>query len=711
MIAYILKSSLSLIILFGLYWFLLRKEKLFVFNRYFLVLSVIFSLTVPFISIPVNFQVTPLLENAVPVSVNNIPGISDVNITRQYLEMQASQIDISEILLALYITGVIIFLIRLLRNIYILAGRINRSEKISFEGYRIVLTDDTAGPCCFFRNILINRDDYLNGRIDKALLEHEKEHARQTHTIDIMLIELLKIFYWFNPVYLLYDRAIRINHEYLADNGVISDKSDIKSYADILLSFIICRSSLSLTSGSNNSFTKMRLIMMMRSKPKGFIKRMKIAMSTCAGLVLFLLLSFKESPDLPSKPVLSETGIEMQQSRVNGIVITEDGKPLMLVNIIAEFPGSTPGYFSVTTGSDGRFSLKNIPEDAFLNISCVGYKRQTLKPGFTSEMVVKMIKDPEFKTTVMTVDATYYHEGENVRIRRPDDKNLQSVIVIDDKISNSKGEITLVRDDIGMVKVLKGKEATDKYGEKGKNGVIEIMTKKRAAELGIDISPPVSRLRQKDPDDLPTFQESNPQAFQEWVSTRIRYPEEAISRNIEGWVSVNYKVNPDGSISNITTALPVNSLLSDEVIRVIKSSPKWESSKNMETGRPIESSVTLKFTLPGGIIKDQPYDRVDEMPVYPGGENALLNFIKNNTKYPQKLTTEKIEGKVILRFIVTTEGNSEAISVLKGIHPLLDAEAIRVISLMKGWEPAKRDGKTVNAWYMIPVAFALPQTN
>ena len=64
-----------------------------------------------------------------------------------------------------------------------------------------------------------------------------------------------------------------------------------------------------------------------------------------------------------------------------------------------------------------------------------------------------------------------------------------------------------------------------------------------------------------------------------------------------------------------------------------------------------------------------------------------------------------------MRFIVTTEGNSEAISVLKGIHPLLDAEAIRVISLMKGWEPAKRDGKTVNAWYMIPVAFALPQTN
>ena len=90
MITYIFKSSLSLIILFGLYWFLLRKEKLFVFNRYFLVLSVVFSLIVPFISIPVNFQVTPQLEDIIPTYNYVIPEIinvdnivpSDVNISQ-----------------------------------------------------------------------------------------------------------------------------------------------------------------------------------------------------------------------------------------------------------------------------------------------------------------------------------------------------------------------------------------------------------------------------------------------------------------------------------------------------------------------------------------------------------------------------------------------------------------------------------------------------
>ena len=93
--------------------------------------------------------------------------------------------------------------------------------------------------------------------------------------------------------------------------------------------------------------------------------------------------------------------------------------------------------------------------------------------------------------------------------------------------------------------------------------------------------------------------------------------------------------------------------------------------------------------------------------MYPGGESELLNFIKINTKYPDEAKTEKVEGRVIVRFIITTEGNAEGISVLKSINPLLDAEAIRVASLLKGWKPGIHEGKPVNTWYMIPVNFAV----
>jgi TonB family protein len=720
MTAYIIKSSLSLLLLFGLYWFLLRKEKLFVFNRFFLVASVVFSLVVPFISIPVNFQTTPGLENFIPAYNHKAPEIittdnvvqNGVNSSQSYIQKETPLINISLVLFLLYFSGVLLFLIRFLRNLFLIVQRGRLSEKISLNGYQIILTNDQTGPCCFFDHIFLNRDDYHNERIDKDLLNHEMEHARQSHTIDIILIELVKVFYWFNPVYLLYERAIRINHEYLADNGVISYNSDIKSYADKLLNFITCSSNMSLTSGSNNSFTKMRLIMMMKSHSGSFKYGTKIAITICMVTIFFILLSFKESKIQSSATNPSQTEIEIQQNIVKGIALGEDGKPIVLVTIVVAFPGITPTNIGVQTDSAGRFELKHIQKDASLLISGIGYKDQTLKPDFTSEMVIKMVKDPNYKMGVRTRDLSFNHEGENVKIRMPDDKNLQSLIVIDDKISNYKGEIILKRDDVGLVKALKGKEATDKYGEKGKDGVIEIITKKRAAELGLNTTPPASELKQtRDPYDFPAFQVGYPLAFQEWVAAKVKYPVAAMARKIEGWVSVNYTVNMNGSIGNIATVLPVNSILSDEVIRVIKSSPKWDLPKNKDTGKPFNSSVTLKFKLPDKIIKEAPNDFVEEMPIYPGGEVGLLSFFKNNTKYPEKAKAEKIEGNVIIRFIVSTDGNSEGISVLKGVHPLLDAEAIRVVSLLKGWKPGMHDGKPVNTWYMVPVNFAILQSN
>jgi len=95
------------------------------------------------------------------------------------------------------------------------------------------------------------------------------------------------------------------------------------------------------------------------------------------------------------------------------------------------------------------------------------------------------------------------------------------------------------------------------------------------------------------------------------------------------------------------------------------------------------------------------------MPLYPGGDAELLNFIRNNTKYPEAAKAEKIEGRVIVRFVVSNEGRAEAISVLKGVHPLLDAEAIRVVSMLSGWKPGMQSGKAVNVWYMVPINYNL----
>jgi TonB family protein len=379
------------------------------------------------------------------------------------------------------------------------------------------------------------------------------------------------------------------------------------------------------------------------------------------------------------------------QGQVKGIVLKEDGKPLEGVNINST--GTTGNVFGANTGPDGRFSFANLQPDASLLFFCRGYKRVTLKADFNKEMSVRMEKDPEYKAP----------EGPNA----PAAQRPTPIVVIDDVVSDKSP--TEARKELGynmgIGKMIMGKEATDKYGEKGANGVYEITTRKKALEMGL--KPPFPRLA---PEDYPTFQGQRHSGFNDWVAGQAKYPGEAQSKKLEGWVSLNFTVELDGTISNIISTIPVDPILRDEVIRVVQSSPKWEPPKNTNVDESYTIGVTLKFRLPDQITAEAPFVVVEQMPRYPGGDAELLNFIKNNIKYPEAAKAEKIEGRVIVRFVVSTEGNSEGISVLKGVHPLLDAEAVRVISMIKGWTPGMQGGKAVNVWYMAPVTFSLAPT-
>lgn len=105
--------------------------------------------------------------------------------------------------------------------------------------------------------------------------------------------------------------------------------------------------------------------------------------------------------------------------------------------------------------------------------------------------------------------------------------------------------------------------------------------------------------------------------------------------------------------------------------------------------------------------EETPFVVVEEMPVFPGGDEALLKYIAVNTKYPENAKKNKIQGKVILRFCVTEKGGVNKISVLQGVDPELDAEAIRVAGTLPAFTPGKQGGRDVPVWYMIPITFAL----
>lgn len=96
-------------------------------------------------------------------------------------------------------------------------------------------------------------------------------------------------------------------------------------------------------------------------------------------------------------------------------------------------------------------------------------------------------------------------------------------------------------------------------------------------------------------------------------------------------------------------------------------------------------------------------------PIFPGGEKALRDFIRENMKYPPEAVKDSIQGRVVVKFMVGRDGVVGDVKVEKGAHPALDSEAVRVIRLLPKFTPGTRDGKREAMWYLVPVQFKLPE--
>lgn len=101
--------------------------------------------------------------------------------------------------------------------------------------------------------------------------------------------------------------------------------------------------------------------------------------------------------------------------------------------------------------------------------------------------------------------------------------------------------------------------------------------------------------------------------------------------------------------------------------------------------------------------QNQVYRSVEQMPEFPGGAAALLRYIDSHVQTPQ--TQEKIEGRVVVQFVVQSDGSIGEVKVVRSVHPDYDKEAIRVIQSLPNFEPGRQDGEAVAVWYTLPVSF------
>lgn len=106
-------------------------------------------------------------------------------------------------------------------------------------------------------------------------------------------------------------------------------------------------------------------------------------------------------------------------------------------------------------------------------------------------------------------------------------------------------------------------------------------------------------------------------------------------------------------------------------------------------------------------MKTEAFVFVEEMPQFPGGQDALFKFIAQNLKYPKDAVEMDIQGKVYVRFIVEADGRVTNVNVVRGIHSSLDNEAVRVVNSMPEWKPGKQNGKDVRVQFTLPINFSL----
>ncbi|WP_415324550.1 M56 family metallopeptidase [Chryseobacterium sp. MMS23-Vi53] len=292
-------------LLLAVYYWFLQKEKMHQFNRFYLLFSLILSCTVPFISIK--------SENPKPIGRLQ----TTIDATQKVLDLTPKQESFNWINLVWVIYGIVtlIFLTKFIVSIIKIKNL--KGEKIVYQNHHVLIMKENISPFSFLNTIYLSNNYLINNKIDSRIFLHEKSHLEQKHSIDLLFIEILKAFTWFNPSIYFYKKAIVTNHEFLADESVLKNDFNVKDYQKLILAEIISTQNYNLTHTFNFKNTKKRFIMMNTKKSK--LTTVKKAISIPILLLAFGLFVQKTYANTIEK-IIKETKEKVSKSEKEPII-------------------------------------------------------------------------------------------------------------------------------------------------------------------------------------------------------------------------------------------------------------------------------------------------------------------------------------------------------------------------------------------------------
>ena len=615
---YSIKSAIVLTMLYLPYMLMLRRESFFRFNRMVLLSILLLSLVLPLCNIPwmsldhqpvVQAAQLQMLEMGIPVHV-----LPEVQVLAEGAASQGtSRFSVFFLVSLIYIIGMVALLMMRLWQVARLQFGLRQGVlwHNDEQGVRIYCHSGDVAPFSWMRNIVINEKDY--DEAGREIVLHEMGHIQGRHSWDVVLLTLVQMLQWWNPLCYVLGISLRDVHEYEADNFVLEQGVSAQGYQLLLIRKAVGSGSYAFANSFNHSLTKKRITMMKKIKSNPWMKSKALYVIPVAALALSAFATPKFVA--PIEETVAKLEGKGTENSANLQVPEQENEPVV---------------------------QKDMAQSSAENVTSEEVKQQDTEERPLFVLDGKIIEIPEGM--------------KDINFKRMHEEQLTKLLNIN-------------AEDVESIAVLKKDEATKVWGDKGSNGAFVIATKKETKEpesqnvvynkqTGTN-DPVLKDLVKKLPGaemdgegnitvngksvtkimvdgkeafnigdsifNVPAVNAKYPGGEGElykFLATNIRYPKLCQSFGVQGRVIISFVVEKDGSITEIkklrgpgmelseidvtsykeknpeSTEEPkvgqdLGELLYEEGVRVLKAMPKWEPAKDKDG-----NIVRSRFNLP-----------------------------------------------------------------------------------------------------------------
>ncbi|TDB63496.1 M56 family metallopeptidase [Arundinibacter roseus] len=546
---YLFQVNMYWLLCYACYWLLLRRQTHFGLNRAYLLGVLMLGFILPVVQLPEVWMESfvtkersvtrPVIDNFVIAETQNIhTAVEPQNFAALQQRQPIFAIDWTACLGTLYIIGLLFMSVRLGWSLRRLLAFFRGKEYLQVDGCQVFILDsNVVGSFSFFNKIVINQKDYEENF--DTILRHELVHVQQRHSLDLLFLEALTVFFWYNPVLLFYKKSLQEVHEYQADRSSVLSR---EQYATFLVSYAL-QSPTDLLSNSFHvsSLLKKRIFMLYKKRNSKWSLVKYLTIAPLVGLVLILTAGREHTSTPKTESLMEQVSLipekRMDENRnqkslvkpanttIKGTVRSSKTQALLPgANVIVA--GTNAG---TTTDENGTFELKNVPLMSKLAISYIGYE-------------------------IKTIEITKPNQDVNAELLWQQ-RALEDVVVVG---------YSPLHDDVSQAK----------------NG-----------------------LRQEIPDSvffvveqLPEFP-GGKQAMYQYLGRNIHYPTEALRKGIQGKVIIQFIVSENGMIREPQVTKRVGYGLDEEALRVVLNMNSWNPGKQNGRPVPMEYSLPIEFQI------------------------------------------------------------------------------------------------------------------